>query len=113
MNHGKSRYVFLGSEEFKEKTRREAKEAPVMMGSHIMEESSEEKYLGDQIRTDGLAATTTILSTINNGRSKVIGKINIIMNLAKKSRMMGMRNSLCAQTLYESEIVTSLLNNSA
>ena len=61
MNHGKSRYVFLGSEEFKEKTRREAKEAPVMMGSHIMEESSEEKYLGAQIRTDGLAATTTIL----------------------------------------------------
>ena len=106
MNHGKSRYVFLGSEEFKEKTRREAKEAPVMMGSHIMEESSEEKYLGDQIRTDGLAATTTILSTINNGRSKVIGKINIIMKISENSRNMGIRISFCIQTLYKSEIVT-------
>ena len=28
-----SRYVLLGSEEFKAKTRKEAKEAPVMMGS--------------------------------------------------------------------------------
>ena len=41
-NHGKSRYVLLGSEEVKERTRREAKEAPVMMRSHIMEESPEE-----------------------------------------------------------------------
>ena len=42
-NHGKSRYVILGSEEFKAKTRKEAKGAPVMIGSHIMEESPEEK----------------------------------------------------------------------
>ena len=40
-----SRYVLLGSEEFKAKTRKEAKEAPVMMGSHIMEQSPDEKYL--------------------------------------------------------------------
>ena len=39
------------------------KKAPVMMGSHIMEESPEEKYLGDMVHTDGLAAS--ILSTIN------------------------------------------------
>ena len=58
-----SRYVLLGSEEFKAKTRKEAKEAPVMMGSHIMEESPEEKYLGDMVHTDGLA--TCIFSTIN------------------------------------------------
>ena len=35
------------------------------------------------------------------------------MNLAENPRMYGMRNSMCAQTLYESEVVTSLLNNSA
>ena len=79
-NLTKSRYVLLGSEEFKAKTRKEAKEAPVMMGSHIMEESPEEKYLGDQIHTDGLAAS--ILSTIDKRLGKVIGKIHIIMNLA-------------------------------
>ena len=44
-----------------------------MMGSHIMEESPEEKYLGNQIHTDGLAAS--ILSTINKRIGKVIGKI--------------------------------------
>ena len=62
-NLTKSRYVLLRSEEFKERTRQEAKETPVMMGSHIMEESSEDKYLGDMVHTDGLAAS--ILSIIN------------------------------------------------
>ena len=84
-----------------------------MMGRHIMEESLEEKYLGDQIHTDVLAASILILSAIDKRMGKVIGKINIIMNLAENPRMMGMRNSLFAQTLYESDIVTSLLNNSA
>ena len=31
------------------------------MGNHIMEESQEEKYIGDMVHTDGLAAS--ILST--------------------------------------------------
>ena len=39
------------------------KKNPVMMGSHIMEESPEEKYLGNMIHTDGLVAS--ILSTVN------------------------------------------------
>ena len=62
-NLSKSRYVLLGSKEFKERTRREAKEAPVMMGNHIMEESPEEKYLGDMVHTYGLLAS--IPSTVN------------------------------------------------
>ena len=35
------------------------------------------------------------------------------MNFAEIPRMYGMHNSMCARTLYESEVVTSLLNNSA
>ena len=35
------------------------------------------------------------------------------MKLAENPRMTWMRNSLCAHTLYESEILTSLLNNSS
>ena len=35
------------------------------------------------------------------------------MKLSENSYMTGMRNSMCARTLYESEIVTSILNNSA
>ena len=66
-NYGKSKYVLLGFKEFKEISSREAKENPIMMGSHKMEESPEENYLGDQIHTDGL--TASILSTIN----KLIG----------------------------------------
>ena len=61
------------------------------------------------VHTDGLAAS--ILSPINKRLVKLIRKINIIMNLAENPRMMGMRNSMCARTLYESEVVTSLLNN--
>ena len=57
--------------------------------------------------------TASILSTINKRLGNLIGKINVIMNLAENPRMMGMRNSLCAWTLYDSEIVTSILNNIA
>ena len=71
-NLTKSRYVLLGSAEFKERTRQEARENPVMMGSHIMEESSEEKYLGDMIHTDGLDAS--ILSTVNKRLGVLISK---------------------------------------
>ena len=65
------------------------------MVSHIIEESPDEKYLGDLVHTDGLAAS--ILSTINKRLGALIGKINIIMNLAENPRMMGMLNSI---TLY-------------
>ena len=109
-NYSRSKDVLLGSKEFKEKTRREAKEKPIMMGSHKMEESPEEKYLGDQIHTDGIAAS--ILSTINKWLGKCISKINEIMNLSEHQRMAGMRNCRCARTLYIKEIVSSILNNS-
>ena len=45
-NYGKSKYVLLGSVAFKEKTRKEAQVCLILMGSHTMEESPEEKYLG-------------------------------------------------------------------
>ena len=35
------------------------------------------------------------------------------MQLAENPKMYGLQNSQCARTLYESEVVTSLLNNSA
>ena len=39
--------------------------------------------------------------------------IHVIMNHAEHPQMYGLQNSMCARTLYESEIVTSLLSNSA
>ena len=62
------------------------------------------------VHTDGLAAS--ILSTINKCLGVLIGKINIIMNLAEHPQMYGLQNSMCACTLYESEVITSLLSNS-
>ena len=67
------------------KTRQEARENPVMMGSHIMEESQEEKYLGDMIHTDGLAAS--ILSTVNKRLVILVSKIIVIMNLTENPKM--------------------------
>ena len=84
------------SKEFKERSRREAKKKPIMIGSHKMEESPEEKYLGDQIHTNRLAAS--ILSTINKCIGKFLSKINKIMNLSEHPRMTGMINNRCAHT---------------
>ena len=97
-NLTKSRYVLLGSEEFKKKTRQEAQSNPVMMGSHIMEESPEEKYLGDMIHTYGLAVS--ILSTVKKRFNVLFSKINVTMNLAENPKMYGLQNSQCARTLY-------------
>ena len=63
------------------------------------------------VHTDGLAAS--ILSTVNKRLGALIGKINIIMNFAEHPHMYGMRNNMCARTLYKSEEVTSQLNKSA
>ena len=64
----------------------------------------------DMIHTDGLSAS--ILSTVNKRIKAIYSKLNTIMNLAENPNMYGLQNSQCARTLYESEIVTSLLNNS-
>ena len=63
------------------------------------------------VHTDGLAAS--ILSTVNKHLSVLIGKINVIMNLAEHPQTYGLQNSMCVRTLFVSEIVKSLLNNSA
>ena len=60
---------------------------------------------------DGLAAG--ILRTVNKHLSVLIVKINFIMNLAEHPQMYGLQNSMCARKLYESEVVTPRLNNSA
>ena len=59
-NYGKSKYVLLGVQK---KNQKRVTVNPIKMGSHIIEESKEKKYLGDQIHTDGLEAS--IPSTIN------------------------------------------------
>ena len=61
-------------------------------GRTIMEVSPEEKYLGDMIHTDGLAAS--IFSTVYKRINKVIVKVNIIMKLFENPRMWGMNNNL-------------------
>jgi len=64
-----------------------------MIDGHVMEESMEEKYLGDMIHTDGLSAS--ILSTVNKRIQAIYSKLNIIMNLAENPKMYGLQNSQC------------------
>ena len=68
-----------------------------MMGSHIMEESPEKKYLGDMVHTDGLAAS--ILSTINKSLGVQIGNINVIIKLAEHPQMYGLQNNMYARNI--------------
>ena len=101
--------MLLGSKALKNKTRKEASANPIMMGEEIMEGSDEEKYLGDQIHTDGFNAI--ILSTINKRIAKSIRKLNEILGLTENPLMSGMKNSLCARNLYVSEVASSIINN--
>ena len=75
-----------------------------------MEESPEEKYLGDMIHTDGTGVS--ILSTTKKYIAQCITKLNVIIYLAENPHMAGMRNSRYARNLFKTEVVTSILNNS-
>ena len=50
-NHGKSRYVLLGSAQFKAKTRRRQKKPQRGWEAILWEKSPDEKYLGDMVHT--------------------------------------------------------------
>ena len=61
--------MLLGNKSFKKQTRKEGEVNPFMMGTETMEESEEEKHLGDKIPTNGFDAS--ISSTVNKRRCEI------------------------------------------
>jgi hypothetical protein len=107
----KSCFLVVGSENFQAKVRLEAEEEPVMLGGKVLVEKAEEKYLGDMLSSEGLAAS--VESTVKEREGKVKGSIYELRAIVEDFRMQAVSGIESAIYLYESCIVPSLLANCA
>ena len=111
LNYNKSKYMIIGSKNKKdrEKILREIKENPMRMGNSIIENSQEEKYLGDEISEDGCVAS--ISETIKERIRKLTSKGHDIIQICESPIMGGLGNSLAPFKLFNATVVESLLTN--
>ena len=69
----KTVYIVLGSPKFKERTFREVLITPIRFGSVVTKMKTQDKYLGDIIHSDGLAAS--VEATVKDRSGKLKGAI--------------------------------------
>ena len=55
----KSKFVVIGSKKSRTTILQNAEDKPIQMGTHTLENSTAEKYLGGKIHEDGTAASIT------------------------------------------------------
>ena len=111
INHSKSKFLIIGDKNKKnrQKILDEAKENPIRLGDAIIENSSEEKYLGDMIDENGCAASIT--ETIKERIRTLTSKCNDIIQTVENPIMGCLGNSLAPFKLFDATVVESLLTN--
>lgn len=81
----------------------------MLLSGKVLEERNEEKYLGDILNSQGLAAS--VESTVKQREAKVKGSIYELRAIVEDFRMQVIGGIESAIDLYESCIVPSLLAN--
>ena len=66
--HKKWCILIFGRDNFKERTRFEIQEEPVMLGKSVIAEKQEEKYLGDILSREGLQNLYSVQSRIEKDK---------------------------------------------
>ena len=107
----KSCYLVYGSDSYKEQVEQETKDDPIMLGSMVLKEKSVVTYLGDELSAGGLAAS--VEATIQTREAKVKGAIYELCALCEDYRMQVEGGMMGALDIYNTFIVSSLLNNSS
>ena len=105
----KSGYLAIGSKEFKKQVETETNEDPLMFGDFILKRKTSEKYLGDILDENGLAAS--VESTIRERTGKVRGAVMELTVLTQDFRMEAVGGVLGAIDVWNVCILPSLLNN--
>ena len=107
----KSCYLVYGSDSYKEQVEQETKDDPIMLGSMVLKKKSVVTYLGDELSAGGLAAS--VEATIQTREAKVKGAIYELKALCEDYRMQVVGGMMGALDIYNTCIVSSLLNNSS
>ena len=113
INYNKSKFIIIGSKNKKkrEKILNEAKVNPLKMGNSIIENSEEEKYLGDKVNENGCEASIT--ETIKERIRNLTSKGHDIIQISESPLMGGLGNSTAPFKLFDATIAESLLTNCA
>ena len=109
VNYDKSKYLIIGSKEYRSEVLKEIEENPMMMGNVEIGHSEKEKYLGDIIHEKGIVES--ISATIKSRTNGLISKCDEIIKICESPVMGGTGNSLAALKLFEAQIIPALLHN--
>ena len=110
LNRDKSVCLLWGTNKQKNKLKEELAENPLMCGEVEMKMTDADKWLGDYLHTDGLAAS--VLETISQREGKVKGAALEIAAIVDDWRSHVVGGFVSGFLLWESCCVSSLLHNS-
>ena len=105
----KTGFIVLGCKKFKEEVEKELGATPIIFGNLVTGAKVMDKYLGDMIHTDGLAAS--VEATINDRAGKVQAAGFEVAAIIEDFRMQAVGGLMGAWDLWNLAIVPSLLSN--
>ena len=106
----KTGFIVMGGKEYKKQVFEELQEAPIMFGNIHTKCKDVDKYLGDMIHTDGLAAS--VAATVKDRTGKVKAAMYKAAAIIEDYRMQAVGGLMGAWDLWNMAIIPSLLNNS-
>ena len=105
----KTGFIAIGSKEYQARVLEEANDSPIMFGDIVTKPKKCDKYLGDWIHMDGLAAS--IEATINDRVGKTATATHEIKAVLDDYRMQAVGGMMGAWDLWNLAVVPSLINN--
>jgi hypothetical protein len=100
--------MFKGSKQDIEKKEKELKLTPLSFGQFLMSRKQKDKYLGQILHEDGLAASVT--ATVSDRGGKLKGAIFEVWSVIEEFTMQSMAGMMAAKTLLERALLPSLLS---
>ena len=107
LNKEKSVMILMGSKKQKQEILNEIENNPIMCGEVMMNVKSADKWLGQQISEDGLAAS--VAATVEKREAKIKGAALEIANIVNDWRSEAAGGMNTALLLWESCVIPSLL----
>ena len=106
----KTGYVVFGSRKYKERVKQEEEIIPLQFGRFKTKRKVSDKYLGQVLHEDGLAAS--VLATIKDRTGKIKGAIYLAKQIIETYQMQAVGGMMAAKYLWEGAMVPSLLSGS-
>ena len=105
----KTGFIAIGTKDYQQKIANETNESPIMFGEIVTKSKESDKYLGDIIHRDGLAAS--VEATIRDRKGRITSATLEIKAVIDDYRMQALGGMMGGWDLWNMAVVPSLLNN--